>query len=188
MKRILAVMVLVGLPALIATASDNSPPPFASREPPEKDRRLAILSGAQPQKIGIFTYYANKGGGYTFKRDGIIEFYALPFIPYAYRCSCTALKATFDVNDGFVTSSAVDIKTLSTVGLKPMPADGQTVYRSEMNQLYPGVFVRNDVPVATWASDAPGVPLRLSRWCDDSETRLKLKSIVPVLEHAEHGQ
>jgi hypothetical protein len=45
-----------------------------------------------------------------------------------------------------------------------------------------------DTPIAKWTRDTTEGKFRLSILAEDSETRLKLKSIVPVLEHGEHGK
>jgi hypothetical protein len=49
-------------------------------------------------------------------------------------------------------------------------------------------LLRVDTPLAKWTRDTPNGQFRLSIMSDDHETRLKLKSIVPVLEHAEHAK
>jgi hypothetical protein len=181
-------MLVVGLSATIAKARDGNPPVFAARIPAEEDLRLAKLTGAQPQKFGIFTYYPNKGGGYTFTRNGQIEFYALPYVPSAYDCVRTVLEVTSDANDNIETSSSLEVRTCSTIGTTRLTAGGQTVFRSEMYDTYPGVFIRNDIPIAAWCPDAPDGQFHLSIIAEDSETRVKLKSIIPVLEDAEHAR
>ena len=184
MRSTLAVMVLAGLFAGAWAEDEN--PVAPSKVVPENDWRLARRTGSRSKTIGIFEFYPNKGGGYTFTRDGEIEFYALPNRPAAYHQSATVLEVKSDANGRITTSSVIELRTLSTIGMKPMLAGGQTVYRYEMTATYPGVFVRNDIPIATWSRDAPGAKFTLSRWCEDGETRLKLKSIIPVLEQAEH--
>ncbi len=56
---------------------------------PESDSRLAKLSGEQSQQIAVngvtLTYYANKGGGYTFLNADQILFYSLPYSPTTYK-------------------------------------------------------------------------------------------------------
>jgi hypothetical protein len=47
-----------------------------------------------------------------------------------------------------------------------------------------GTLHRTDIPIAKWTRDTPDGQFRLSIKEEDHETRLKLKSIVPVLEHA----
>jgi hypothetical protein len=65
-----------------------------------------------------------------------------------------------------------------------MPFGGQTLYRAGTTQKPSDDRRREDVPIAKWSRDAPGDKLRLSISDEDRETRLKLKSIVPVLENA----
>jgi hypothetical protein len=64
-----------------------------------------------------------------------------------------------------------------------MPVGGQTIYRGEMHTYF-NVFVRHDIPIAKWACNTPDGPFRLSIKEADHETRLKLKSVVTVLERA----
>jgi hypothetical protein len=156
MGRILALIVVVGLSVSIAHALDETPP--------EKDYQLAKLKGAQPQKIGVLTYYPNRGGGYTFMGGETIVFCALPYEP---------------------TTRQLENLDVPTIGTSKVPFGGQTVYRSEIIQLR--IFDearRMDTPLAKWTRDTPNGKFRLLIMAEDSETRVKLKSIVPVLEHA----
>jgi hypothetical protein len=70
------------------------------------------------------------------------------------------------------------------VGTWKMPFGGQTIYRSQMRNFSGMEPYREDIPIATWARNALEDKFQLSIIAKDSETRLKLKSIVPVLEHA----
>ena len=51
-----------------------------------------------------------------------------------------------------------------------------------------GISCREDSPIAQWTRDTPAGEFLLSLMDVDSQTRVKVKSIVPVLEHAEHGR
>jgi hypothetical protein len=166
MRKTLALILLFGLSGPIAEADDKPapPPPTLSTLAPEKDWRLAKQPDAQLQKIGVLTYYPNNGGGYTFTEDATILFCALPYEP---------------------TTRQIENMVLSIVGPSKMPFGGQTVYRSQIIRSFDEPH-RLDTPIAKWTRDSPNGKFRLSIMADDSETRLKLKSIVPVLEHAEH--
>jgi len=123
MRPTLAAVVLVGLSVAVAKADDKPTPPPS--EPgtvePQDDWRLTKQIGAQPRKIGIFTYYPNKGGGYTFKRNDHIEFCSLPYMPDTYRVqypvhlvqksdngSYCQMLCSFEVPLGGVLQEAVD--------------------------------------------------------------------------------
>ena len=213
MKPLCAVVLLVGLSVPIAKADEKptaavivrpvnggqSPfhPIAAPSKPvtPENDSQLAKVPEAQSQKIGILTYYPNKAGGYTFLEGKQIAFYALPYLPTTYKH-----EAIF-VSVMWWKRNVVESRTLKTIGTSNMPFSGQTIYRSEMKEvedpgahfparsrLRPRTFVREDIPIAKWTRDTPDGQFRLSIMSDDYETRLKLKSIVPVLGHAEHAR
>jgi hypothetical protein len=174
MRRTLAVMVLVGLSVCIADASDE---PITVKL--KDDVRLFNLTGDEPQKVGMLTYYSNVGGGYTFLEHGAIVFYSLPFIP-----STCKVEQTAEVNGG---RDAVRVSTvLGTIGSSPVPFGGQTIFRSEMR--YVGSLVcRDDTSIAKWFFDARDGKFRLVTVSGgEYQTRLKLKSIVPVLEHSGH--
>jgi hypothetical protein len=184
MRRTLAVMVVVWLSVAIAKADDKPTPPFseASAVAPEQDVRLTKLPNAEPQTIGILTYYPNKGGGYTFMEGKQVAFVALPYLP---------ITATFN-NAQIVGEKGkrrfVGPVTIGRIGTSTMPFGGQTFYRSQMAEKAPGLVVRDDTPIATLARDTPGGQFTLSILAEDSETRTKLKSIKPVLERAEHAR
>jgi hypothetical protein len=159
MRPILAAVLLVGLLVPSALASDDIPP--------EKDSRLAKVRDAKPNKVGILTYYPNKEGGYTFLEEGQIVFYAVPYEP---------------------TTRQVENLVLPVIGPLKTPFGGQTVYRSHIMHQGFGEPHRVDTPIAKWTRDTTEGKFRLSILAEDSETRLKLKSIVPVREHGEHGK
>lgn len=189
MKPTLAAVVVVGLSVPFSEASDDNRPVCFATVAPENDWRLAKLTDAAPQQIGILTHYANKGGGYTFMERKRIVFYALPYVPTTYYTETDYVEAVMVMNNGIVIrprcSKGV---TLRAIGWVKVPLGGQTVYRDEMTEITPGVFRREDTRLATWSRDTADGPFRLSIMAEDRETRLKLKSIVPVLEHAEHGR
>jgi hypothetical protein len=168
-------MLVVGLSVLIAQADDKPiPPPKRNMVPLEEDWRLAKKPGAQPRKIGVLSCYPNNGGGYTFREWKCIAFYSLPYLPTTYK----------PLSNG---------TPKSICGTREMPFGGQTVYRSHMEvhirpDRGPAPLFRVDMPIAEWSRDTLDGRFRLSIACDDYETRLKLKSIVPVLEHAEHAR
>ncbi len=144
--------------------------------------RIANLTGAKPQKIGVLTYYPTKGGGYTFMEREHIVFYALPLMPAT--CQFDRIVRVLGSPKGEVTpSNIVERINVSIIGTSQMPVGGQTIYRSEMHTYF-NSLVRRDIPIAKWACDTSDGKVRLSITADDNETRLKLKSIVPVLEHA----
>jgi hypothetical protein len=170
MRPLLAAVVLAGLSVPFAEADDKStPPPKLSRLIPANDSRLAKAKGVQPQKIGVLTYYPNNGGGHTFIQDKYIIFYALPYAPTSCEGDDTSLMAIIR-------------RDISTIGASKMAFGGQTVYRSKMLFTPQGPSCREDIPIAEWTRDTPDGKFRLSILAEDSETRLKLKSIVPVLE------
>jgi hypothetical protein len=183
MRRILAVIVLACVSVAIARAEEKpTPPSKPSTVTPDKDVRLACLTDAQSQKIGVLTYYQNKGGGYTFMEREHIVFYALPFMPAT--CQFDRIVRILGSPKGEVTPrNIVERIHVSIIGTSKMPVGGQTIYCGEMHTYF-NVFVRHDIPIAKWFRDAPDAKFRLSILAQDNETRLKLKSIVPVLEHA----
>ncbi len=184
MRTKLATLLLLGLGIGIAYA-DERPTPLLSKLTALKSEthwRLAKLADAQPQKIGILTYYPNEGGGYTFLERGGIAFYALPCWPTTYQFTRTAV--VFDIRNGIVVPrTIVDHVNVFTVGKFAMPFGGQTIYRIGTTERPPGDRRREDVPIAEWSRDASDGKLRLSILAEERETRLKLKSIVPVLEN-----
>jgi hypothetical protein len=179
MRRTLALMLVVGLSATIAKA-DDKPAPSASMVAPEKDWRLAQQTRTRPQKSGVLSYYPNNGGGYTFLEREQFAFYSLPYMPSTYWVRVD------EFNRGQVRHTTT---VLGTIGTSTMPYRGLTFYRSQMKEI-PGVKMtrREDTPIAKWTRDSADGKFRLSIMVEDNETRLKLKSIVPVLERAEHAQ
>jgi hypothetical protein len=157
MRPLLAALVLVG-----KCVADDSP-----TGAPEDDWRIAKFTVGQPQKLGILTYYPNLGGGYTFLEHEEIVFYSLPFAPAKYQAE----------------NAAHESKTLGTIGTSKLPFGGQTIYRGEMQRIGPRLHRRDDTPIAKWSRDTPDGQFRLSITDVDRKTRLKLKCIVPVLEH-----
>ncbi len=157
----------------------------AARSALAEDARLAKLTDATPQKIGILTYYRNAGGGYTFLERERILFYSLPFLPGTYQAD----NPVHPVLRSFVRQKGdygfPENRTLGIIGTRKMPFGGQTMYRTEMTRIVLGVRRREDVPIAKWSRDSPDGNFRLSILAEENETRLKLKSIVPVLESHE---
>jgi hypothetical protein len=187
MRRILAVLLLVGLRVGIAGA-DDAPVDFRTVRP-ENDPRLAKLKDAQPQKIGILSYYPNKGGGYTFVRNDRVEFYALPYLPTTYKFEYFVRVVVETAGEKpTVRQLAVQTPDIDLIGTTRMPFGGQTLFRSKMRDTASGDLLRVDTPLAKWTRDKPTEKFRLAIMDVDTETRLKLKSVVPVLEHAEHAQ
>jgi hypothetical protein len=164
-RPLLLLLVLVGACVGKTDASDDQEPGVESTLAPEKDSRLAKLANARPQKIGVLTYYPNDGGGYTFTEEGTIVFCALPYVP---------------------TTRQAENMVLPMIGPTKMPLGEQTIYRSRMTGNGFGVLHRADFPIAKWSRDTPDGKFRLTIKAEDNETRLKLKSIIPVLERAEH--
>jgi hypothetical protein len=184
MRPILAAVVLIGLLVGFAYAKDKSAPPVTdfSMVGPEYDARLAKLEDAQPRRSGILTYYPNNGGGYTFKEDGEMAFYAMPFLP----TTCHFARTTFvvaKVNGRQTARPIVETVQAFTIGKSKVPFGGQILYRGRTIEVEAGLR-RIDTPLAKWSRDTPDGQFRLSIMAEDSETRLKLKSIVPVLEKA----
>jgi hypothetical protein len=163
MRRTLALVLVVGLLVSIAEALEDNP--SLTDTPPDKDTRLVKLTNARPQKIGVLTYYQNKGGGYTFREGETIVFCALPYAPIPH-----------------------PKESLFIVGTSKMPLGCQTIYQSLMTGPGFGTLHRTDIPIAQWTRDTPDGKFRLSILTEDNETRLKLKSIIPVLEHAGHAR
>ncbi len=178
MRRTLAFIVVVGLSVGTAAAHDR---PRPSAVTPAEDVRLAKVADAPPQKIGVLTYYPNKGGGYTFIEGKQILFYALPFTPAT--CRCERIVQLLGNTKGQVEApNIVGQIDVPTIGLSPMPGGSQTIYRGEMHTYF-NLRLRHDLAIGNWVRDTPDAKARLSITSDDHETRLKLKSIVPVLEH-----
>jgi hypothetical protein len=164
MRRTLAFIVVVGLSVGIADADDPT-------LPPEKDARLAKVADAKPTRIGILTYYPNQGGGYTFLEGREIAFCALPYYP-------TTSKAQQHVFNGMLKPPVY-----YTIGTAQVPTGCQILYRSATRTTWSGRVI----PIALWTRDSFDGTFHLSILSEDYETRLKLKSIVPVLEHAGHA-
>jgi hypothetical protein len=187
-------MLVVGLSVLIAKADDKPTPSAAefSTIAPEIDSRLAKLKDVQPKKIGILTYYPNKGGGYTFMQGKSIVFYALPYTPSTYSCEVrvrqlvTLVRHGGNPHTGGVTMMADVAQSIHvpTIGPPGVPFGGQTVYRTEMHNNGKGGLFREDMRLAYWSRDTADGTFHLWILTDDRETRMKVKSIVPVLEHA----
>jgi hypothetical protein len=178
MRRTLAFIVVVGLPVGIAAAYDRPPRPSAVT--PDEDARLAKVADAPPHKIGVLTYYRNKGGGYTFIDGKQIVFYALSFVPAT--CQCERIVQILGSNKGQVEArNIVGQIDVPIIGLSPMPVGSQTIYRGEMHTYF-NLRLRHDLAIGKWVRDTPDAKARLSITSDDHETRLKLKSIVPVLD------
>jgi len=184
MRAFLAAMLLVGLSVRIANAGDKPPQP--STLTPDKDVRLAKVANAPLQKIGVLTYYPNRSGGYTFLEGTEIVFYALPYWP------------STSLDFFFVESAAgrIEATPFRIIGKSKMALGCQTLYRGDMRKtMTPNALLREDTPIAQWSSDAqfpidkwsrdtPTGKVGLLIMVKDRETRLKLKSIVPVLERA----
>jgi hypothetical protein len=181
MRMTLALILVVGLSVGIA---DADAPPLS----PEKDARLAKVADAKATRIGILTYYPNQGGGYTFLEGKQIAFVALPQLPTTRQAE--RLRVVREKRNGIIVrrSAVVEKVNVFTIGTSKMAFGGQTIYRSEMMApMGPVPFrlqTRVDIPIAKWSRDTPDGKFQLSIMAEDSETRMKLKSIVPVLEHA----
>jgi hypothetical protein len=192
MKCFLVSVVSLGLSVAIAKADETRTPlpSEPSTVAPEQDVRLAKLAGAQPQKVGILTYYPNKGGGYTFAQGKDIVFYALPYTPSTYKCEVRVVqRVNLGLRGGL--KAMISVKqsiNVPSIGSSKVPFGGQTVYRTEMSSNGRDGFFRKDIRLAYWSRDTSDGKFRLSLLAEDSETRLKLKSIVPVLERAEHAR
>jgi hypothetical protein len=158
MRLVVAAVLLGGM-----CVADDSPPIAL-----EDDWRIGKFTVGEPQKIGILTCYRNLGGGYTFLEREEIVFYSLPFV-----------RATYEVEYG-----AQQSKTLGTIGPSKLPFGGQTIYRTEMKEIGPRLHRRDDTPIAEWSRDTPDGKFQLLILSAEYQTRLKLKSIVPVLEVA----
>jgi hypothetical protein len=147
-----------------------------------EDARLAKLTDAPLQKIGILTYYPNQGGGYTFLQGKDIVFYALPYTPSTYKCEIevTGLRP---LKDGGAEMVAVPVSiNVPTIGSSKIPFGGQTVYRTEMFGSGESGFRREDIRLAYSSRDTSDGKLHVWILPEENETRLKLKSVVPVLE------
>ncbi len=180
MGRTLALILVAGLSVSAAEAGDKTSR-VPSHEPPERDLRIASLTGASPQKIGVLTYYPNHGGGYTFLERNRIVFYALPRFPAT--CQFDRIVRIVGNPKGEDTPrNIVERINVPIIGTAKMPVGGQTVYRGDLHTYF-NVFVRDDIPIAQWSRDTADGQFRLSLMAEDHETRLKLKSIVPVIEN-----
>jgi hypothetical protein len=178
MKPLIAAALSIGLMSSVV-ADDKRTPPAAdfSTVAPENDSRLAKLKDAQPKKIGILTYYANQGGGYTFLQGNGIVFYALPYTPSTYKC-----EVQVAVRRGVDHFRAAVPINVPTIGTSIVPLDGQTVYQTDRVDNGKGGFFRRDLRLAYWSRDTPDSNFHFWILAEDRETKLKVKSIVPVLE------
>ncbi|HEV3300392.1 MAG TPA: hypothetical protein VG055_12170 [Planctomycetaceae bacterium] len=174
-------MFVVGLSAPIAKAADEptATPSKSSTVRPDKDVRLACLTNAKPQKIGVLTYYQNAGGGYTFLEGKEIAFYALPYLPTTYQRVQTRL-VTVNRNGLIEDTAIAETVNVFTVGKSKMPFGGQTLYRPGI----PDTFRPEHIPIAIRTRATPDGDFSLSIMDEDHKTRLRLKSISPVLERA----
>jgi hypothetical protein len=159
----------------------------------ENDTRLANLTDAPPQKLGILTYYPNKGGGNTFIQGKDIVFYALPYTPSTYKCEVRVwqrvtlgARGGFNPHGGGATAMANVTQSINvpTIGPSKVPFGGQTIYRTEMSNNGKDGFYREDIRLAYWSRETSDGEFKLWILADDNETRMKVKSIVPVLETA----
>jgi hypothetical protein len=73
---------------------------------------------------------------------------------------------------------------VDTIGQRTMPSGCQTVYRTELHNNGKDGFIREDIRLAYWTRNDFVGTFHLWILAEDRETRLKLKSIVPVLENA----
>jgi hypothetical protein len=182
---VVVVVVVVGLS--VAAEEDDSPGADPTL-PPESDYRLAKVTDAEIQRIGLFTYYPNKGGGCTFLEGKKIAFYSLPYGPTTYPVQSRGLVKVRNAR-GVRAFPGQRWEKASIIGTREMPFGGRTVYRSEMRATdRRGLPRRVDTPIAKWTRDTPDGKFRFTTISDDHETRLKLKSIVPVLENAGRGR
>ncbi len=188
MKPLLTALLSIGV-IYAAIAEDTAVVP--STKAPAKDSRLARIKTSLPETIGVLSYYQNRGGGYTFVEGKEIVFYALPFWPTktsevfvgGYRKDIDAMIASGQL-EAMVTSGRVGGRALSIIGGSKMPPGCLTFYRGDMRKTTPpDALVREDTPIAQWSPDGSLFSITAAA---DSETRLKLKSIVPVLKRAEH--
>jgi hypothetical protein len=184
MRRMLLLVLIVGLSSSTAKPSDEQP--FVPDAPLGKDFRLAPPAGVQPRKVGILTYYPNKAGGYTFVEHGKIVFYALPYLP-----NTREVERTLPPDFGTMMLYAlpyisitpqVEVTVLPTIGTSKVPYQGQIIYRSQWNGF--GIERRADIPIAKWARDTPDGPFRFTMRDEDRLSRLKLLSIVPLLQNS----
>lgn len=116
-------------------------------------------------------------------------FYALPYTPSTYKCEVRVRqRVKLRVQGGVKPFEAmVNVKqsiNVPSISSSKVPFGGQTVYRTELYSNGSDGFFRKDIRLAYWSRDTSDGKFRLSILAEDNETRMKLKSIVPVLEHA----
>jgi hypothetical protein len=192
MGKTLAFIIVVGL--LVGIADEDEKPPQPSTLPPDNDVRLAKVGGAQVRRIGLLSYYPNNGGGYTFLEHGHILFYSLPFMPSTYNTKYEQRVRVLDEKGVGRFEVRQASRTLTSIGTSKMPFGGQCVYRTRMSAIAnqdaspPTTWARRDIRIAKWTRETADGNFQFSIMDEDRETRLKLKSIVPVLERAEHGR
>jgi hypothetical protein len=185
MRPILAGVVLVAFSVGIVDAWDDDAPAPPSVTP-DTDKRLARWSDSPFQKIGLFTYFRNNGGGYTFLQDDRLEFYSLPNVPEPQTVKYAEVVLV-SVNGKVVRQFVSHSQTLGTIGTVRHPFGGQTFFRTQMKQVGKASY-RDDKAIATWSRESAHDKFRFSITSDGHETRLKLKSIISVLERAEHAR
>jgi len=189
MKAFLAAVLLVGLSVSIAEARDENPPippsqclPSGIR--PENDSRLAKRGSEPPQKIGVLSYSPNRGGGFTFREGADIAFYALPYPPQTRDFDAMVLVGG-NVKGAKVVFHVAQRVKIFAVGTEKLFPGAYFIYRCRpVETAQNGIFCREDTPIAQWDRDTPTGKFQLSIMDVDSQTRVKLKSIVPVLEQA----
>jgi hypothetical protein len=193
MRPVLAAVLLLWIFPAVADDKPNRPVPDFSTVAPENDYRLAKVKDAQRCKVGLLSYYPNKGGGYTFIEREHILFYSLPYVPTKYAIKYVENGEWIDRKGNKQSGSVLKSRRVPIISRREMPLDRQTVYRTEMKEVERPFFHqmdsrRVDTPIAKWWRDAPGDNFQFSIMAENHEIRLRLKSIVPVLEHAEHGR
>ena len=179
MRRTLAFILVVGLSVGIAAAYDRSPRPSAVR--PEEDARLAKVANAcHLRRLACSRTIETREAATRSSRGGISCSTLFPLCPR--RANVQGIVQILGNNKGQVEArNIVGQIDVPMIGLLPMPVCSQTIYRGEMHTYF-NLRLRHDLAIGEWVRDTPDSKARLSITSDDHETRLKLKSIVPVLE------
>jgi hypothetical protein len=187
MRPFLAAVALVGMSLAIAEAADKpASRPKPSTLSPKNDSRLAKRPDAREHKIGLLSYYPNIGGGFTFLEKGDVAFYAMPFDMDV--CERDRVERVHEKRNGVeAVSLKVERLQIGFIGTSKLRPGELMICRGQLIDLGTGLDVRKEEPIACWSGNYPK-DSRLMMLTDDRETRLKLKSIVPVLERAEHAR
>lgn len=112
----------------------------------------------------------------------------MPRTPSTYKCEVQVTVCKPIAGGGTAIVYTTQSINVPTIGPSTIPFGSQTVYRTEMFNNGKDGFFREDLRLAYWSRDTSEWQFQLWILAEDRETRLKVKSIIPVLERAEHAR